>query len=150
LKFLFPGKSGFEVAAELRQAGQYVPLLMLTAHGRPQDVLQGFDAGADDYFTKPVGLAILLARLRSLVRRHEWLKRDTASTFSFSGRTIDFAALKLRAGSRTTHLTLMEAELLRHLIRNEGKVVARRRCWKASGDSAKTQTPGPSTTSSCG
>jgi DNA-binding response OmpR family regulator len=126
LDVMLPGRSGFEVAAELRRAGQFVPLLMLTARDQPQDILQGFEAGADDYLTKPFELAILLARLRSLSRRHEWLKRDSASTFSFAGKTIDFAQLELRVGSRTIQLTLMEAELLRHLVRNEGKVVARK------------------------
>ena len=126
LDVMLPGKSGFDVAAELRRAGQYVPLLMLTARDQPQDILQGFEAGADDYLTKPFELSILLARLRSLFRRYEWLRRDTASTFSFAGRTIDFARLELRVGSRTVRLTLMEAELLRHLIRNEGKIVSRK------------------------
>jgi DNA-binding response OmpR family regulator len=145
LDVMLPGKSGFEVAAELRQAGQFVPLLMLTARDQPQDVLRGFESGADDYLTKPFELAILIARLRSLFRRYEWLRRDsgdrtapeTARTpgrtddeflenFSFAGKTIDFARLELRAGSRTIRLTLMEAEFLRHLIRHEGKIVARK------------------------
>jgi DNA-binding response OmpR family regulator len=126
LDVMLPGKSGFEVASELRTAGQFVPLLMLTARDQPEDILQGFEAGADDYLTKPFQLAILLARLRSLSRRLEWLKRDTASTFSFSGKTIDFAQLELRVGSRIIQLTLMEAELLRHLVRAEGKVVPRK------------------------
>src|SRR6185295_2511505 len=98
LDVMLPGKSGFEVAAELRQAGQFVPLLMLTARDQPQDILQVFEAGADDYLTKPFELSILLARLRSLSRRYEWLRRDTTSTFSFAGKTIDFAQLELRVG----------------------------------------------------
>ena len=126
LDVMLPGKSGFEVAAELRQAGQFVPLLMLTARDQPEDVLKGFESGADDYLTKPFELAILLARLRSLFRRYEWLRRDDASKFSFAGKTIDFTRLELQVGSRTIRLTLMEAELLRHLIRDEGKVVARK------------------------
>ena len=145
LDVMLPGKSGFEVAAELRQAGQFVPLLMLTARDQPQDVLRGFESGADDYLTKPFELAILIARLRSLLRRYEWLRRDrddwiapeTALTpgrtgdelpedFSFAGKTIDFARLELRTGSRIIRLTLMEAEFLYHLIRYEGKVVARK------------------------
>jgi DNA-binding response OmpR family regulator len=126
LDVMLPGKSGFEVAAELRHAGQFVPLLMLTARDQPEDILQGFEAGADDYLTKPFELAILLARLRSLFRRYEWHRRDNASIYSFAGKTIDFARLELRAGERTVQLTLMETELLRHLIRNEGKIVARK------------------------
>src|SRR5262249_27844337 len=76
LDVMLPGKNGFEVAAELRHAGQFVPLLMLTARDQPQDVLRGFESGADDYLTKPFELAILIARLRSLLRRYEWLHRD--------------------------------------------------------------------------
>jgi DNA-binding response OmpR family regulator len=145
LDVMLPGKSGFEIATELRQAGQFVPLLMLTARDQPQDVLRGFESGADDYLTKPFELAILLARLRSLFRRYEWLRRDNAGTaspvtsqtpdridneflkdFSFAGKTIDFARLQLHAGSRTIRLTLMEAEFLRHLILHEGRIVTRK------------------------
>src|SRR3954467_11278881 len=72
LDVMLPGIDGFSVAAELRAAGQYVPLLMLTARGREEDVLRGFEAGADDYLSKPFELAILLARLRGLLRRHRW------------------------------------------------------------------------------
>ena len=65
---MLPGKDGFEVVKELRAAGRYVPVLMLTARGRPEDVLRGFEAGADDYLPKPFELAILLARLNGLLR----------------------------------------------------------------------------------
>lgn len=145
LDVMLPGKSGFEVAVELRQAGQFVPLLMLTARDQPQDVLKGFESGADDYLTKPFELAILIARLRSLFRRYEWLHRENSDggapagtqmagrnedqfggDFSFSGKTIDFSRLELRAGSRTVRLTLMEVDFLRHLIRHEGKIVSRK------------------------
>jgi two-component system, OmpR family, alkaline phosphatase synthesis response regulator PhoP len=145
LDVMLPGKSGFEIAAELRQAGQFVPLLMLTARDQPQDVLRGFESGADDYLTKPFELAILIARLRSLFRRYEWLRRDNAGSaspatsqtpdridneflndFSFAGKTIDFARLELHTGSRTIRLTLMEAEFLRHLILHEGRIVTRK------------------------
>ncbi len=72
LDVMLPGKSGFDVAAELRQSQNYVPVLMLTARGRPEDILQGFAAGADDYLPKPFDLSILLARLNSLLRRMKW------------------------------------------------------------------------------
>ena len=74
LDVMLPGKSGFDVAALLREKKNYVPILMLTARGRPEDVLQGFAAGADDYLPKPFELAILIARLESLLRRTVWLK----------------------------------------------------------------------------
>jgi DNA-binding response OmpR family regulator len=145
LDVMLPGKSGFEVAVELRQAGQFVPLLMLTARDQPQDVLRGFESGADDYLTKPFELAILIARLRSLLRRYQWIRGndgdrtvpetaqmtgrmddESLEDFSFAGKTIDFARLELRVGSRTIKLTLMEAEFLRHLVRHEGEIVARK------------------------
>ncbi len=74
LDVMLPGKSGFDVAALLREKKNYVPILMLTARGRPEDVLQGFAAGADDYLAKPFELAILIARLESLLRRSVWMK----------------------------------------------------------------------------
>src|ERR1700690_141207 len=74
LDVMLPGKSGFDVAALLREKKNYVPILMLTARGRPEDVLQGFAAGADDYLPKPFELAILIARLESLLRRSVWMK----------------------------------------------------------------------------
>lgn len=134
LDVMLPGKNGFEIAAELRQAGQFVPILMLTARNRPEDVLKGFEAGADDYLPKPFELTILIARLRGLLRRREWFHRSqktstdkqNSETFSFAGKTIDFSLLELRAGQRTERLTLMEADLLRYLIKHEGKAVSRR------------------------
>src|SRR6516162_6786974 len=74
LDVMLPGKDGFTVISEIRQSGQFVPTLILTARGHPDDVLQGFAAGADDYLAKPFDLAILIARIRGLLRRSEWLK----------------------------------------------------------------------------
>ena len=68
LDVMLPGKDGFAVASELRQAGQFVPVLMLTARGRPEDVLRGFESGADDYLPKPFDLAVLIARLNGLLQ----------------------------------------------------------------------------------
>src|SRR4029077_5785091 len=99
LDVMLPGKDGFAVAAELRAAQQFVPVLMLTARGRPEDVLKGFASGADDYLPKPFELPILLARLQGLLRRREWMGVSQAparDAFSFDGRTIDFGKLELR------------------------------------------------------
>jgi DNA-binding response OmpR family regulator len=141
LDVMLPGMDGFAVAAKLRESEQYVPVLMLTARGRPEDVLRGFESGADDYLPKPFELSILLARLSGLLRRREWLReaaksssegeaapREIESTsFTFDGKTIDFDALELRgAGQRSFRLTLMEAELMRYLTRHEGRVVSRK------------------------
>jgi two-component system alkaline phosphatase synthesis response regulator PhoP len=138
LDVMLPGKDGFTVATELRAAKNFVPILMLTARGRPEDVLKGFASGADDYLAKPFELPILLARLQGLLRRREWMRMHTSAaqptaetspeydTVSFAGRTIDFGSLELRVNGNTIRLTLMEAELLRHLIRNDGRVVSRK------------------------
>src|SRR5512144_577743 len=75
LDVMLPGKDGFAVAAELRKAGNFIPLLMLTARGRPEDVLKGFASGADDYLPKPFDLAVLMARINALLRRRDWFRR---------------------------------------------------------------------------
>jgi DNA-binding response OmpR family regulator len=139
LDVMLPGINGFEVVSALRKARNYVPVLILTARGRPEDVLEGFAAGADDYLQKPFQLPIFLARLQGLLRRNEWLKNgDVAQVsgakkqngkaeevYAFDGKTIDFNALELRTRKTTIQLTLMEAKLLRHLIQNAGRTVAR-------------------------
>lgn len=125
LDVMLPGKDGFAVVSELRSARVFVPVLILTARGRPDDVLKGFAAGADDYLAKPSELPILLARVHSLLRRTNWTKRN-ADEFSFAGRTIDFDRLEVRVGDRALPLTLMEANLLRYLIDHRGKAVSRK------------------------
>ena len=125
LDVMLPGKYGFTVVSELRAAKQFVPVLMLTARGRPEDVLKGFAAGADDYLPKPTELAILLARIGGLLRRSGWL-RQAQDLYTFAGKTIDFESLELRVGDRRLRLTLMEANLLRYLISHEGKAVSRK------------------------
>jgi DNA-binding response OmpR family regulator len=147
LDVMLPGMDGFEVAAALRKAQNYVPVLILTARGRPEDVLQGFAAGADDYLPKPFELPIFLARLQGLLRRSVWLStghgrrtetaeagtvlpsvgaEESGDIFRFGGKIVDFEALELRTENGTIHLTLMEAKLLRHLIRSGGKTVSRK------------------------
>jgi DNA-binding response OmpR family regulator len=125
LDVMLPGKDGFAVVAELRAAKQFVPVLMLTARGRPEDVLKGFGAGADDYLPKPSELAILLARIKGLVRRSGWMRR-ARDRYAFAGKTIDFDTLELRVADRVLPLTLMEANLLRYLTDREGKAVSRK------------------------
>ena len=163
LDVMLPGKSGFEVAALLRERKNYLPILMLTARGRAEDVLQGFACGADDYLPKPFELSILIARLDGLLRRSLWMRQSVASakaaadgglqpemanpgvsrgssavaatsggaeakgdSFSFAGKLFDFGELELRALGNTIHLTVMEADLLRYLVHNRGRVVSRK------------------------
>jgi len=133
LDVMLPGRNGFEVAAAVRAAGQFVPILMLTARGRPEDVLKGFEAGADDYLPKPFELSILIARLGGLLRRGRWSlqQRQPAiasppDVFTFAERTLDFTAMEVRAKGKSHPLTLMECELLRYLVKNAGKPVSRK------------------------
>jgi DNA-binding response OmpR family regulator len=129
LDVMLPGKDGFAVVSELRQRRHFVPVLMLTARGRPDDVLKGFAAGADDYLAKPAELPILIARIGGLLRRSTWSRQGAqrqADRFAFAGRTIDFNRLELTVGERVLQLTLMEANLLRYLIEHQGKAVSRK------------------------
>ncbi|HYO62793.1 MAG TPA: response regulator transcription factor [Pyrinomonadaceae bacterium] len=150
LDVMLPGKDGFTVASELRRAGQFVPVLMLTARGRPEDVLRGFESGADDYLPKPFELTVLIARINGLIRRREWFnlaQGDSSARvppsaakagdgraagdadsdlFVFGGKTVDFGALELRNGRQTVRLTLMEAGVLRYLVKHEGRAVSRK------------------------
>lgn len=130
LDVMLPGMDGFELARTLREKQNFVPILMLTARGRPEDVLKGFEAGTDDYLPKPFDLDIFLARLNGLLRRREWSRRETTKdrlgdTFEINGKTIDFANLELHSGDQTVHLTMMEIKLLRYLIEHEGQTVSR-------------------------
>ena len=147
LDVMLPGKDGFAVISELRQAGRFVPTLMLTARGHPDDVLRGFAAGADDYLAKPFELAILIARIRGLLRRHDWLRASQTGAagpaaprdaFSFEGKSVSFDLLELRVRGQVLRLTLMEANLLRYLIRHEGRPVSRKEMlaavWDLDGD----------------
>lgn len=132
LDVMLPGKDGFTVISELRRAGQFVPTLLLTARGRPEDILEGFAAGADDYLPKPFELSILIARIRGLLRRKQWLHSNTASkpepreSFVFGDKSVHFDLLELRTRDKTYPLTLMEASILRYLIEHEGKATSRK------------------------
>jgi len=131
LDAMLPGISGFAVVEALRAKMNYVPVLMLTARNRPEDVVLGFQSGADDYLAKPFELSILLVRLHGLLRRKAWSSggNESASvgdSFEFSGRQIDFNALELIVNGKQVHLTLMEAGLLRYLIQNQMRTVSRK------------------------
>jgi DNA-binding response OmpR family regulator len=149
LDCMLPGADGFTIVRALREAQRYTPVLMLTARSRPEDVLEGIEAGADDYLAKPFDLSILLVRLKSLLRRTAWqsaatpeapppVLADQSDEYSFNHRTIRFDALELVAPNRTTHLTLMEADLLRHFTEREGQIVSRKQIleevWRVHED----------------
>lgn len=143
LDVMLPGKDGFFVARELRKAANYTPLLMLTARARPEDVLKGFESGADDYLPKPFNLAILMARVESLLRRKNWLRPssntaasaappetrtngDVPEPFHFEDKIVDFQSLQLHVGKQVIPLTMMESDFLRFLVRNSGRPVSRK------------------------
>ena len=133
LDVMLPVKDGFTVVSEMRGAGQFVPTLMLTARGRPEDVLEGFAAGADDYLPKPFELSILIARIRGLLRRKQWLrspapaaKSGAIESYEFGEKSIHFDLLEVHAAGKIYPLTLMEASILRFLVDQEGKSVSRK------------------------
>jgi DNA-binding response OmpR family regulator len=143
LDVMLPTVDGFEVARTMREREDYTPILMLTARGRPEDVLQGFEAGADDYLAKPFELDIFLARLNGLLRRRQWLRSETKTATAsagmmINGRYIDFENLELRNAEEIVHLTLMEVRLLQYLIENEGRAVSRKeileKVWQLQED----------------
>jgi DNA-binding response OmpR family regulator len=139
LDVMLPGQDGFAILHRLREAGRFIPVLMLTARGRTEDIVEGFSAGADDYLAKPFDLNILLARLSSLLRRVHWAAHAGATppeapvaaesrepVLTLGDRTIDLDALEIRGSGDTIHLTVMEADLLRYLLEHPGKIVARK------------------------
>ena len=132
LDVMLPGLDGFEVVRRLREARQFVPVMLLTARSHTDDVLRGFEAGADDYLPKPFDLSILLARIRGLLRRRRWLRGSEAGQaaeadeYSFAGRHVDFRNQVLRRDRAEQPLTLMEATLLRYLVQHAGETVSRR------------------------
>jgi DNA-binding response OmpR family regulator len=153
LDCMLPGADGFTIVRALREAQHYTPVLMLTARSRPEEILEGIEAGADDYLAKPFDLNILLVRLKSLLRRTAWQTAATPETpasavsdqknhqtdeYTFNHRTIRFDTLELIAPNRTTHLTLMEADLLRHFTEREGQIVSRKQIleevWRVHED----------------
>jgi len=149
LDCMLPGPDGFAIVRALRNAKRYTPVLMLTARSRPEEVLEGIEAGADDYLAKPFDLNILLVRLKSLLRRTAWQSAAAEATspssppaakdeYAFNHRTIRFDTLELIAPNRITHLTLMEADLLRYLIDREGQIVSRKQIleevWRVHED----------------
>jgi len=135
LDVMLPGADGFHIVRTLRERELYFPVLMLTARSNTQDILEGLNAGADDYLPKPFDLEVLLTRVKTLMRRARWL-RPTSSTvpqpglsadsYQFDSCEIRFDKLELTAAGRTTHLTLMEADLLRFFTERAGQIVSRK------------------------
>jgi DNA-binding response OmpR family regulator len=140
LDVMLPGADGFAVADAMRQAGNFTPVLMLTAKSLPQDIVQGLEAGADDYLAKPFDLAVLLARVRGLLRRRDWARGDSGNlvTARVGEAEVDFRKFEVRARGETFRLTLLEAMLLKLLVQNAGTVVTKgeilQKVWNLAPD----------------
>ncbi|HEX3186932.1 MAG TPA: response regulator transcription factor [Pyrinomonadaceae bacterium] len=122
LDVLLPERDGFAVCRELRARGNATPILMLTARAAVDDRLTGFDAGADDYLTKPFSFRELLARIRALLRRDGRLHPDI---FEIEDLVIDSASHRVSRANREVQLTAKEYALLEHLARNAGRLISR-------------------------
>ena len=143
LDVMLPGMDGFRIVERMRRAGNYVPVLMLTAKGRPEDLVEGLERGADDYLPKPFDLPVLLARVRGLIRRRDWARGgfgegDAAESVRVGEAEIDFAGFELRRGGECFRLTLLEAMLLRLLVQRRGEVVGKgeilEKVWNLNAD----------------
>jgi DNA-binding response OmpR family regulator len=139
LDIMLPGADGFAVADGMRQGGNFTPILMLTAKSLPADVVQGLEAGADDYLAKPFDLAVLLARVKGLLRRRDWARAaDTPQTARIGEAEVDFRTFEIRFAGEVSRLTLLEAALLKLLVQNAGMVVSKgeilEKVWNLSPD----------------
>ena len=135
LDVMLPGMSGIEIVHELRREGNSMPVLMLTARTSTTDKVEGLDAGADDYLTKPFEVPELLARLRALTRRQGEVVLDEVA---FEDLTLELTTHDLRCHDNSVHLSGKEFEVLRMLMSSTGRVVSKQdlltRVWGADGE----------------
>jgi DNA-binding response OmpR family regulator len=139
LDIMLPGMDGLAVADGMRKAGNFIPILMLTAKSLPDDVVHGIEVGADDYLPKPFDLAVLLARVKGLLRRRDWARAgDAPQTARIGAAEVDFGTFQIRIGGEVLPLTLLETTLLKLLVQNAGKVVSKgeilEKVWNMSPD----------------
>ncbi len=147
LDVMLPRRDGFTIVKALREAGFYTPVLLLTARGRAEDIVEGFAAGADDYLPKPFDLNVLFARLSGLLRRMHWHSTRLPAFapaaahgegLKLNGRTINLDALEIVTSEKIVHLTLMEADLLRYLLDHPDRIIPRRELlenvWRVKED----------------
>ena len=139
LDIMLPGIDGFAVADGMRKAGNFTPLLMLTAKSLPEDVVRGLEVGADDYLAKPFDLAVLLARIRGLLRRRDWARAPGELERARIGQVeVDFRNFEIQTPNGVIKLTLLEAMLLKLLVQNAGQVVSKaeilEKVWNLSPD----------------
>jgi two-component system response regulator MprA len=122
---MMPRLDGIETTRALRQSGNDVPVLVLTARDAVGDRVEGLDAGADDYLTKPFALQELLARLRALLRRVVPAEGDDTEVLSFADLSMDLATREVLRGSRQMELTRTEFTLLEMFLRRPRRVLER-------------------------
>ena len=138
LDVMLPGMTGTELVHELRRKRNAMPVLMLTARTTTTDKVEGLDAGADDYMTKPFEAPELLARLRALTRRQGEVVLDEVS---FADLTLDLSTHDLRCGDKSVHLSGKEFEVLSMLMSSTARVVSKQdlltRVWGADGETSE-------------
>lgn len=137
LDLMLPGIDGLEVCRQLRDAGNQIPVLMLTARGADQDRINGLSTGADDYLTKPFNLKEFLLRVSALLRRSHWQERQQQSRqYRFGDNLIDLDSHQAQTANGTIQLTELEVKMIRLFYLNEGKVLSRgellRKVWDMS------------------
>jgi len=131
LDVMLPGMSGFDVCAEVRAKLPAQPILMLTARGSEESVVEGFERGADDYLTKPFAISELLARVKALLRRAGRLRGEEGERFAFGAWEVDAANLRARRAEADgdgacVDLSARELAILALFAREEGRIVSRR------------------------
>ena len=142
LDLMLPGIDGLEVCKQLREAGNQIPILMLTARGEEQDRVTGLSAGADDYLAKPFNLKEFLLRVAALLRRTNW-RGTSERAYQFGDNRIDLDSHQAETTQGTIQLTELEIRILQLFFAREGKVISRsellKQAWGMSPD-AETRT----------
>ncbi len=124
LDVMLPKLNGFEVVKALRQEGNSVPVIMLSARGAEMDKVMGLELGAEDYITKPFGLAELLARVKAVLRR-DAIARKVPTAVRVADLSIDSDAREVRRKGELVELTATEFDVLACLVQADGKVLSR-------------------------
>ena len=139
LDIMLPDGDGYSFCKQLREAGQYVPVIMLTARSTAEERVRGLNAGADDYLAKPFALPELPARVRSALRRRDWHQRsepaqEVRGTLKFGAARINFDTHEVTAFDKPIRLTQLELDLLYHFAQHPRRVLTREelleRVWK--------------------
>lgn len=124
-----PDVDGFELCRKLRRAGNYTPVIMLTARSAAEDRVHGLEVGADDYIVKPFELEELLARVRSLLRRRQWERHEEPAPrpgrVTFGQATIDFESHEVEVAGEALKMTRLELDLVRYFVENPSRVISR-------------------------